>query len=241
MYNILVTCFNASLYIRRCLDTLRFQTFADWRCYVMDDLSTDDSLEVARAAVDGDDRFVFIKNSTKHYQIGNYVAAISRFDDEDVCITVDGDDWLPDRNVLQRVHNAYQDGAWMTWGSHLVFEPNGNVYRGQGEPLYDPATLRCEKWFPSHLRTWKTFLWRRIHDEDLRDLDTGEYWTVAGDMSFMYPMSEMAGNKGVFLDTINYCYNYGNHLGNHVLRRELQLRNDRMIRSKRPYVPRLAL
>lgn len=162
MYNILVTCFNASLYIRRCLDTLRFQTFADWRCYVMDDLSTDDSLEVARAAVDGDDRFVFIKNSTKHYQIGNYVAAISRFDDEDVCITVDGDDWLPDRNVLQRVHNAYQDGAWMTWGSHLVFEPNGNVYRGQGEPLYDPATLRCEKWFPSHLRTWKTFLWRRI-------------------------------------------------------------------------------
>lgn len=234
MYRILVTCYNAGPYIAKCLSSIQSQTFADWTCYVLNDLSQDDSMAIAESTCRDDQRFVFVNNSTKKYQLGNYLSCIAEFDDDDVCITVDADDYLPNIGVFSRVHKAYQDGAWMTWGSYETISPSG-IVRGMGGPIYDLPSLRQLEWFPSHLRTWKVFLWRKIDNQDLRDPATNEYFTVAGDMAFMYPMVEMARAKGYYLDNINYFYNNRSKLCNYLLRADLQTRNDAIIRNKPSY------
>lgn len=57
--SIIVPLFNVQRYVVECLDSLLAQDFTDFEVLVVDDGSTDLSLALARAAVDGDPRFRF--------------------------------------------------------------------------------------------------------------------------------------------------------------------------------------
>ena len=85
------------------------------------------------------------------------------------------------------------------------------------------------------MRTWKAFLWRKIKEEDLKD-ENGEYWSVAGDLAFMYPMLEMSGYKHYkFLETINYVYNAENPLNDHKVNSQSVFSVCNKIRKKEKY------
>ena len=96
------------------------QRFKDFTCYITDDLSTDNTREVIKKTIEGDPRFVLIENHIKLYQPGNYHQIINwrAIHGEEICVEVDGDDWLPDSNVFTRINQVYQDSnVWMTSGS----------------------------------------------------------------------------------------------------------------------------
>lgn len=234
MIRVLTTLYNSEQYIAQCIHSIQSQNHKIWHCYIMDDLSTDNSVSVAKSVID--DRFTIIQNKEKLYQCGNYHEIIKQFEDDDICIEVDGDDWLPDPEVFSRILKAHES-AWITWGSCIYFGINGThiVHQAQGDPL----TIRRTNWSPVGCRSWRVFLWRKIRIEDL--MDNGQFWQVAGDLAFMYPMIEMSGKRAKFLTDLNYCYNANNPLCNHFKNRELQLDNDKKIRSKEPYLPRLFL
>lgn len=237
MIRILVTVYNCRPCIEACLTSLLSQTVANWRCYLLDDLSKDGSLDHAINFLQRDDRFVFVRNQQKLYQVGNYDQILQRSEiaGDDICVSLDGDDWLSDPNVFTRIIEAYDPSTWVTWGSYVRFD-GLNARPGQGKELTDVTALRSEEWIPSHLRTWRAFLWRKIDANDLRGPDGG-YWRVAGDLAFMYPMIEMAGRQhSRFLSSINYVYNTMNPLINHKIRPNEQQRNDKLIRAKRSYV-----
>jgi len=111
MLRILTTVFNGRDFLSRCLQTIRQQSVTDWKCYILDDVSTDDSYQAAIELTHGDRRFEIIRNTTKLHPPGNYQQVIRRAEiaDEDIMIQVDGDDWLPDPQVFQRVLRAYRD------------------------------------------------------------------------------------------------------------------------------------
>jgi len=50
-----------------------------------------------------------------------------------------------------------------------------------------------------------------IDDNDLRDTD-GEYYSMAGDFAFMFPMLEMAGDRFEYIPNVMYVYNRTNVL-----------------------------
>jgi hypothetical protein len=78
-------------------------------------------------------------------------------------------------------------------------------------------------------------LWRDIEPEDLKD-DEGNYWSVAGDLSFMYPMIEMCGEEHYrFMDEINYIYNESNPINDHKVNMEKVSSTVNIIRSKPKY------
>ena len=68
---IVTTLYNAENYVERCLGSLMSQTFKDFKCYITDDLSTDNSLNIVKKTIQDDDRFILIENQTKMYQPGN--------------------------------------------------------------------------------------------------------------------------------------------------------------------------
>jgi len=212
---ILTTVYNCENYIDRCLSSIMLQSFKDFKCYITDDLSTDNSIKVIEEKIKNDDRFILIKNTKKLYQPGNYDNVLRNFpeiDDNEIVIEVDGDDWLPDNKVFERVNNVYKNKKiWIANGSFMY--PNGVIGFSQKQQNFND--LRNSRFTATHLRTWKVFLWREIEQEDLKD-DEGNYWKVTGDLSFMFPMLEMSGEKHYcFMPEINYVYNDSNPLNDH--------------------------
>lgn len=232
---IVTTLYNAENYIERCLFTIKTQTFKNFKCYITDDLSTDKSVELVKKFIKNDDRFILIENTEKLYQPGNYDQVIrnnSEIDDNDVIVEIDGDDWLPDSETLNRIHKTYSNkNVWIA---------NGSFKYSNGSPGFSSRqeitnNLRQIRFTASHIRTWRAFLWRKIKVDDLKD-DDGVYWKVTGDLSFMYPMLEMSGNEHYkFMEDINYVYNEENPINDHKV--DLTLVNDIAvkIRNKKPY------
>ena len=104
---IITTLYNAEKYIERCLFSIKTQTFKDFKCYITDDLSTDNSVNLVKNFIKTDDRFILIENSEKLYQPGNYDQVIRNnpdIDNNDVIVEIDGDDWLPDSDALNRIN-----------------------------------------------------------------------------------------------------------------------------------------
>jgi glycosyltransferase involved in cell wall biosynthesis len=212
---ILTTLYNAEKYVERCIGSIMGQKKGDFKCYITDDMSTDNSVAIVKDMIQGDNRFVLIENKEKMYQPGNYDQIIRGdygIDDNDIIIEIDGDDWLPDSLVFDRILNTYMDeNIWIANGSFRYSD--GRM--GFAAPPINVDNIRYEPFTASHLRTWKAFLWRAIEADYLKD-ENGVYWEVAGDLAFMFPMIEMAGNEHYkFMPEINYIYNEENPLNDH--------------------------
>lgn len=212
---VVTTLYNSQNYISQCINTIKSQNYGNFICYITDDLSTDDSIKIAQETINGDDRFKIIRNTKKHYQPGNYDQIIRynpNIDDNDIIIEVDGDDWLPDPKVFDRIYNVYMNNdVWIANGSFKYH----NGFQGFSKEQDDFENLRQSRFTASHIRTWRAFLWRKILVDDLKD-DKGEYWRISGDLSFMFPMLEMSGKEHYrFMPEINYVYNESNPLNDH--------------------------
>ena len=64
---------------------------------------------------------------------------------------------------------------------------------------------------------------------------TGEYFTMAGDMSFMYPMLEMCGEKFKYIDSEMYVYNRTNSLSDDRVDVKNQERQANLIKASKKY------
>lgn len=212
---ILTTAYNCQDYIEKCIGSLMGQNFTDFKCYITDDLSTDNTINVIKNMINGDGRFILIENKVKMYQPGNYDQIIRDnpdIHDNEIIVEVDGDDWLPDSKTLFRINEIYSNqNVWIANGSFRY----SNGAKGFSSKQENFDNLRGSRFTASHIRTWRAFLWRKINQEDLKD-ENGNYWKVTGDLSFMFPMLEMAGEERYrFMDEINYIYNEENPLNDH--------------------------
>lgn len=231
---ILTTTYNCEKYIEKSLLSIMSQRYKDFKCYITDDMSTDNTVNIARETIKNDSRFILIKNQSKLYQPGNYdqVIRLQNIDDDEICVEVDGDDWLPDSNVFTRIHDVYKnENVWMTSGSFKYHDGK----QGFASPPTKFSDIRKQTFTLSHMRTWKSWLWKKIKPEDLRD-ENNNYWNVAGDLSFMFPMFEMSGEEHYrFLSEINYIYNESNPINDHKVNMSNVINTVTKIRNKSEY------
>ena len=207
---VLTTVYNCAPWLEKCISSIKSQTYTNFECYLLNDMSTDNSAEIAIKATKGDRRFNLINNTKKYYQAGNYdqIMRSEKVNNADIVVEVDGDDWLPDNDVFTRVVSYYKDPAvWMTYGQFIY----QNGYLGLSAPV-NFNELRSARFTASHLRTWKPQLWNHIKVEDL--LVNNDYAECSGDVFFMFPMLEMSGPEHAkFIPHINYIYNFENPIG----------------------------
>ena len=231
---VLTTTYNCENFVERSLLTIMTQRFKDFKCYITDDMSTDNTINVIKKTISGDDRFILIENKEKMYQPGNYDQVIRGLDipDNEICVEIDGDDWLPNSNVLSFIDDVYKDeNVWMTSGSFKYHDGRP----GFANPPKNFTNIRKQTFTLSHMRTWKSWLWKKIKEEDLKD-DGGNYWSVAGDLSFMFPMLEMSGeNHFKYISDVLYIYNESNPLNDHKVNMGKVSSTVNIIRNKIPY------
>ena len=209
---VLTTAYNCASWIQKCIHTIQVQSHGFFECFILDDLSTDNTVELAEKAIKGDPRFKIIKNEKKMYQPGNYdqILRSDTISDDDIVIEVDGDDWLATSKAFEKVVKLHEDGFLITHGSFIYAD--GRL--GFNSP-FKVADLRKNPHLnATHLRSWRAKLWKKINPDHLKV--NGDYASTAGDVFFMLPMLEMAGDNRIYFNTdILYVYNEFNPINDH--------------------------
>jgi len=241
-FKIVVPVFNAENWIVKCLYTIKTQTYQNWECVIINDVSTDSTGKIIDSLdfVAKDARFKVVHNSKNVKQLKNMLDGFKLLkaneDPESVLMAIDGDDFLFSEYALEIVKQAYeQTNCVLTYGNHIHY-PTGQKSNCEyfPEEVVSNKLFREYKFITSHLRTFKSKLWSMIRDEDLRD-DDGNYFTAAGDVSFMMPMIEMSGSRFVFIPNVLYCYNRFNPLSEDVICQTEQHRIETKIRKMTKY------
>lgn len=238
-FKIIVPMYNVESWISTTIASIKSQSYTDYQCIVIDDCSTDNSIQKAKEAIGDDKRFTVLSFNHKRYALGNWIIGIdnSEPDDEDVVVQLDGDDWFANSHVLEKVKTAYQEtNCLITYGNHIGY-PGGESYI----PIYkypkeiiDKKEIRKHRFLLSHLRTFKYKVWKNIKYEDFLDED-GSVYKMTCDLAIMLPMLEMVGDRHHFISDILYVHNSMNPLNDNKVNQKLQQQIEEKIRNKKPY------
>lgn len=241
-FNVIVPVYNSENWIGQCIDSILSQDYPHYDIFVIDDCSTDRTWDIIKRY-----SVCATRNSMRVGALENIVRGIKLIG-SDIIVTVDGDDYLADDKVFSYLDSVYTEDIWMTYGSFL---PVSGKYKNTCQ-AFDKIRTPCEEgwlvdakttpaeyrksgfWVTSHLRTFRKTLWDKIKDKDLRD-DDGEYFKVAWDLAFMYPMIEMADSHVKFIDKILYIYNDLNPACDGTINTSEQLRIAELIQNKKQY------
>ena len=206
---IVSTFWNSENFVSDCIKSLKNQYYTNFVSYMIDDMSTDKSYDVAKQEIGDDERFILIKNTEKKYKTKNFIDVIrdnENIDWDDVIIELDGDDQLSDNFVLGLINKIYVNPDIWICGSRWKDKKGGTMKYGRA----NADKPRSTSWNFSHMRTYRAFLFRMIKDEHLRY--NGEYFKAAVDLGIGIPMLEMSGNEHYhYLDEVTYLYTWHDH------------------------------
>lgn len=242
---IVVPTYNSEKFIRRCLDSILNQDYKNFDIVVVDDYSFDGTADIINAYE------VVALFNTEH--LGSSIANIKKGikylpgGDNDIIVIIDGDDYLENNHVLSYLNKVYTPNIWLTYGQYIslsgkfknICQPlnavNTTNFEGERTTIsLNSSTYRKSRlWVTSHLKTFRRFLWDKIKDDDLRNMD-GEYFKTCCDVCTMFPMVEMAGDEHIkYIDKILYVYDDMNN--NYGMRAEENMKNFDYLVSKPSY------
>ena len=238
-FKIIIPLYNVEKWIKLCIRSVKFQSYKNFECILIDDISTDNSVEIIKKEIADDDRFKLIVNKEKALALKNIYDGIniSEPSNEDVIVTLDGDDWFASKDVLKILNREYnRENCWLTYGSYIEYptKNRGKFAKKIPQQIIHSNTFRQHEWCSSHLRTFKYHLWSKIKKEDLLDTK-GDFYRMTWDLAFMFPMLEMCGDKSHYIEEVLYVYNLGNPLNDHKVDNSYQRQLETEIRNKQKY------
>jgi glycosyltransferase involved in cell wall biosynthesis len=234
MHVIIVSTFwNVENFIAKCIQSVKAQTHSDFKMYLIDDMSTDSTVDIIKPLIKNDERFSLIVNTEKKHRLKNFYDIIhsNLIKDDDLIVELDGDDLFFNANSLKNIHNVYLDNDNIWIANARILGSNGESFGKQANYL----TERTTQPFSMAVRSYKAFLWRLVKIEDLLD-SSGNFIKFAEDLGYMLPMLEMAGHQHYFfIDKYLQTYNNQRPECTNNMHRDEQLMNEIYIRSKKPY------
>ena len=237
-FKIIVPFYNVEKWIKKCIKSIKLQSYSDYECILVDDMSTDNSADIAKQLISDDNRFRLVVNKEKKYALKNIYDAItsSGTNPQDIIVTLDGDDWLATKKALEILNDVYvKNSCFLTYGSYIEYPTmsKGAFCRQIPASIVASNAYRESRWLSSHLRTFKRHLWDSIEVGDLKKEE--KFFRMTWDMAFMFPMLEMSGPLAMHIEQMLYCYNRENPLNDDKVNHKLQLDTERMIRNKEKY------
>ena len=246
--------YNAEKYIARCIQSVAQQEYDNYRMYIVDDCSTDNTFEVATKCIQSlpeniQLRFILKKNTENYGAVYNQIDIIKTCSvDLDIIMLLDGDDWLTnDPNIFHKYNNIYTDGTEFTYGSCWSVCDNIPLISQEYPPeVKTNKSYRNYKFnwnMPyTHLRTFRAYLMSKFlttnGDGAFRDPDTGLWLRAGGDGAVFYSMIEQAKPENVVcIPDVVYYYNDANPLNDYKVNSDEQTKTANKILSTSPFFP----
>lgn len=235
MLHLVINCGLCEEAIGPCIESVRGQTFPSWRAWVTIDRLGDQTFGQAMEAREDDPRIDIVVNEERLFPMANLLRAIdrSRAEPEDVMVVLDGDDRLIRDDALALIARAYDEGAWMTYGSWI----SNRADRPGRWPAYPEGTtdFREQPWLGTAVRSWKKWLFDLIDPDDFRDPE-GKLLRVAEDLACMFPLLEMATTaRARHIPEAIMLYNLDSHHDPGRALAEEGIRNAAWLRGKARY------
>jgi len=250
---VVVPSYNNAEWCERNLASIFMQKYDNYYIIYIDDCSQDDTYNLVSSYIKKlgqEHRVILIRNNERKGHLYNHLLARSMVEDHAIIINIDGDDWLRldeyvRDDIFAMINRIYDDPhVWLTYGSYYRY-PHGNLGTCRMFPteVIQEARYREYSWVSSHLRTYYAWLFKAVAYEDFfynGDWPEfqGKLWPAAADLSFMFPMLEMADGRFFYVKDVVYAYNRANVL-NLCVGDSLVIQNhcSALIRAKKQYKP----
>lgn len=247
---VIVTMYNPKPeYLMECLKSIEKQTYKYYNLCILDDKSNDEYVNDYKEILNvyceknGWKKILSPTNNGPLVSRMNCINSLNPNDD-DIIVSIDGDDELYNDNVFETINENYQDDTLITFGNYvnrigqeLIDIPKYNCIKNRRRFNRMKKNNKYRKrWIFSHLKTFKYKLYKNIKDKDLRDSDNN-YYKSATDLAIMFPMLEMCGGKFKCINDVLYIYNKSHPESNHNQRskKTIQITNGKEIQKKTPY------
>lgn len=231
---------NAAGYIGKCIDSVAMQLYDNYVHYIVDDVSTDGTVQAAEEHLKAiptylRHKFKMVKNSERVGALANQVAIIDQYcKEDDIIVLLDGDDWLYNSPDIFTFINCLYPDSQMSYGScWSLADKIPLIAQDYPDDVKNRGTYR-EHQFPwgipyTHLRTFSYELFQDINKTKLLD-ETGNYYKAGGDGALMYELLEAAEPKRITaVKRLLVTYNDINPLNDYKVNPEEQNRNQKQI------------
>ena len=217
--SVIVPVYNVSNYLNQCIQSILSQSFKDFELIVVDDGSTDDSLEKCERWVCNDNRINLIKQSnqglSKARNSGIRVAK------GDYLVFVDSDDWIEPDMFSNMVHFVETQHADIVVCRGQIVEANGTISRYVGYDSFEIMTgveatkeiLKDEK--------MQSYAWNKIYKRELFDGIEYPVGRIFEDTATTYKLFYKC-NKVVCIPYVGYNYRMNPNSITHEKRTDIQ-------------------
>ena len=212
------TFYNCADYIERCIESVAAQDYDNYRHILIDDASTDNTVEVLVNKIRSlpteiQNKFTVIVNTENQGAVRNQVEIIRSLPDDSIVMLLDGDDSLiTDNSIFAYYNSIYHEDVEFTYGSCWSMVDKIPLI---SQPY--PESVKKEKGYRqhhfnwilpyTHFRTFKKYLMNELTN-DLFQNDEGKWYKAGGDGSVFYALIEAADPAKVrCLQDVVYNYN----------------------------------
>lgn len=244
-FYVLVRSWNSFKYFDRCIDSILNQKYALFQIIFVDDCSNYNA-EQKKYMKQKLANHKIIFNKKRKYSIRNAYEVIHKCikNDDAVVVSVDGDDWLANSEVLTTLNKTYQnENCFFSYGSCSIWNDSRIHHQSSFDPIANTAypsevikdkSFRTIPFRPLHLRSWKVWLFKKINLRDFLYVDRS-WLRFCEDMAIFFPFLEMYPKKYVVISDILYIYNRETINNDIKVNRFETIREEIFIRKKTPY------
>ena len=228
--------FNAENYIERCINSVASQDYQNYIHVLIDDNSTDNSSSrifniTNKLSPNRSDKIDYMRNTENNGAISNQIHNITKrtWEDDDIIILLDGDDWLNNRNdIFDIYNNLFNNGVDFCYGSSWSLADNiPLISQPYSSEVIKNKSFRSHKFnwgipYP-HLRVFRKSLMNEIDEDKFKD-ENGKFYRAGGDVAVFYNLIEQA-NKIHVLQDIVHVYNDKNPINDYKINGDEQTMN----------------
>lgn len=160
--SIITPNYNGADWIERCMHSVRYQSVSDWEHIIVDDASTDNSLEVINKVRDGDERIIVLsqdsqsgprlaRNRAVSVSQGRYIAFL------------DGDDYWLEHKLARQISIMEEHAAPISAVAYEVRDMRGTYLRRRNLPeSISYRSLLCTNLFGCSTTLYDTKYFGRV-------------------------------------------------------------------------------
>lgn len=234
-FTIFIIGYNCSKWIKTCIESILKQDYSNFELIYLNPASTDNTEEIVTKCCEKYSiKYYIINNNPRKYQTENFFTITKLAKENSILVSVDGDDWLKHNNVLNELNIAYYaTNCLLTYGLYeeVPLRYVDKFWTEIPKTILDSNTIRESNMRTSHLRTWIRELLLYVDENDTKY--DNKFQKSCGDLSILYPMIEIAGNRIAYIKKENYCYNKTNEISDFKTNCDLQIFLDEYYRNNK--------
>jgi hypothetical protein len=206
----IIPSYNGARWIKKVFDSIKTQTYKNYRIIYINDCSSDNTIAELQMYKQANPNMniKIINNNQRGWPAYSRYVACRQTQDHEICVFLDGDDWLVDNDCLKVLAQVYENP-----NIHATFGSMENApWQFKKWKKYNRANINDGEgaYFP-HLRTTRAAVVKSIPPYYLQT-ETNEWLHVCTDVALFMAVIEAVGPDGyVFLKNAFVHYNTSNH------------------------------